>query len=93
MSSPTTLLDTTSVTHTVRQSIIEASSLKLESDGEMSVSVVSETSIWEDWSGRGSHVDFGADEEVPLNEGRLLGYGLQGGGESKSRSPGLTETI
>lgn len=79
MSSPTTLLDTTSVTHTVRQSIIEASSLKLESDGEMSVSVVSEASIWEDWSGRGSHVDFGANEMVPLNEGRLLGYGLQGG--------------
>ena len=59
----------------------------------MSVSVVSEASIWEDWSGRGSHVDFGTNEKLPLNEGRLLGHGIQGSGESKSRSPGLTETI
>ena len=33
--------------------------------------------LWSDWSdtGRGSHIDFGADEVVPLVEGRFLGKG------------------
>lgn len=38
-----------------------------------------QSSVWEDWSGRGSHVDFGPDETVPLREGRFLGHGVMGG--------------
>jgi serine/threonine protein kinase len=36
-------------------------------------------SIWEDWSGRGSHVDFKSDETIPLVQGRFLGHGAMGG--------------
>jgi hypothetical protein len=37
-------------------------------------------SLWQDWSGLGSsHVDFARDEIVPLQEGRFLGYGTNGG--------------
>jgi serine/threonine protein kinase len=33
-----------------------------------------------DWSGRGTtHVDFGRDETLPLQQGKFLGYGIQGG--------------
>lgn len=33
-----------------------------------------------DWSGRGtSHVDYNRNEELPLNQGRFLGYGVHGG--------------
>lgn len=35
-------------------------------------------SVWEDWSGRGSHVDFLKTETIPLQRGRLLGRGLNG---------------
>ena len=38
-----------------------------------------ENSVFEDWSGRGSHVDFTADETVPLVQGRFLGHGVNGG--------------
>jgi len=38
-----------------------------------------EDSVFEDWSGRGSHVDFTADETVPLVQGRFLGHGVNGG--------------
>ena len=31
-----------------------------------------------DWSGRGTHVNFQSDEEVPLTEGRFLGHGSMG---------------
>jgi serine/threonine protein kinase len=34
--------------------------------------------ILEDWSGRGAHVDFKPSEQVPLEEGRCLGYGSMG---------------
>ncbi|KAF2203151.1 kinase-like protein [Delitschia confertaspora ATCC 74209] len=36
-------------------------------------------SVWNDWSGRGSHVDFYPDEVVPLKEERFLGHGVMGG--------------
>src|SRR5436190_11106424 len=36
-------------------------------------------SVWEDWSGRGSHVDYKKDEVVPLVQGRYLGWGANGG--------------
>ena len=35
-------------------------------------------SILQDWSGRGSHVDFLPDEVVPLKEGAYLGHGSTG---------------
>src|SRR2546421_508771 len=35
-------------------------------------------SVWEDWSGRGSHVDFRRDESIPLIPGRCLGWGMNG---------------
>ena len=38
-----------------------------------------EDSVFEDWSGRGSYVDFTADEIVLLVQGRFLGYGVNGG--------------
>jgi serine/threonine protein kinase len=38
-----------------------------------------DTSIWDDWSGRGSHVDFGRKEKIPLEQGRFLGHGMMGG--------------
>ena len=38
-----------------------------------------EVSIWEDWSGRGSHAEFDPNEVVPLEEGRFLGSGVTGG--------------
>lgn len=38
-----------------------------------------EDSVFEDWSGRGSHVDFTADETIPLVQGRFLGHGVNGG--------------
>jgi len=38
-----------------------------------------ENSVFEDWSGRGSHVDFTVDETVPLAQGRFLGHGVNGG--------------
>lgn len=38
-----------------------------------------DNSAFEDWSGRGSHVDFTADETVPLVQGRFLGHGVNGG--------------
>ncbi|OCL11775.1 kinase-like protein [Glonium stellatum] len=38
-----------------------------------------EKSVFEDWSGRGTHVDFAADETVPLVQGRFLGHGVNGG--------------
>ncbi|KAF2501227.1 kinase-like protein [Lophium mytilinum] len=37
------------------------------------------STIWDDWSGRGSHVDFGPNEKVPLEQGRFLGHGVMGG--------------
>ncbi|KAF2763315.1 kinase-like protein [Pseudovirgaria hyperparasitica] len=36
------------------------------------------SSVWEDWSGRGSHVDFRRDESLPLVAGRELGVGRNG---------------
>jgi hypothetical protein len=36
------------------------------------------TSIFEDWSGRGAHVDFGPNEKLPIEEGRCLGKGVNG---------------
>ncbi|EON62509.1 serine/threonine protein kinase [Coniosporium apollinis CBS 100218] len=36
-------------------------------------------SVAADWSGRGSHVDFETDETVPLQQGRFLGHGVNGG--------------
>ena len=38
-----------------------------------------EDSVFEDWSGRGSHVDFTDDETIPLVQGRFLGHGVNGG--------------
>ncbi|KAF2109157.1 kinase-like domain-containing protein [Lophiotrema nucula] len=38
-----------------------------------------EISPFENWSGRGSHVDFLPNESVPLTEGRFLGHGVMGG--------------
>src|SRR5205085_12238447 len=36
-----------------------------------------------DWANRGtSHIDFKKDETVPLQQGRFLGYGVNGGEES-----------
>lgn len=35
-------------------------------------------SVWEDWSGRGPHVDFVKTETIPLQRGRLLGRGANG---------------
>ena len=35
-------------------------------------------SIQQDWSGRGAHVDFGTDETIPLDKGRVLGHGING---------------
>src|SRR5262245_15123104 len=32
-------------------------------------------SLLKDWSGRGSHVDFSHDEDIPLQQGRFLGHG------------------
>ncbi|CAI6335657.1 unnamed protein product [Periconia digitata] len=36
-------------------------------------------SVIEDWSGRGTHVDFLPNEIVPLEQGRFLGHGSMGG--------------
>ncbi|KAJ9661125.1 hypothetical protein H2201_006676 [Coniosporium apollinis] len=36
-------------------------------------------SVAADWTGRGSHVDFGINEIVPLQQGRFLGHGVNGG--------------
>jgi serine/threonine protein kinase len=35
-------------------------------------------SVKEDWSGRGSHAEFKRGETVPLEKGRVLGYGMNG---------------
>ncbi|KAJ4293117.1 hypothetical protein N0V90_008399 [Kalmusia sp. IMI 367209] len=35
-------------------------------------------SVIADWSGRGAHVDFRNDEDVPLKEGKFLGHGSMG---------------
>ena len=35
-------------------------------------------SVQEDWSGKGSHADFKSDEIIPLEKGRVLGYGMNG---------------
>lgn len=35
-------------------------------------------SIREDWSRRGSHVEFKRGESIPLEKGRVLGYGMNG---------------
>ncbi|RYC79911.1 hypothetical protein BFJ63_vAg17203 [Fusarium oxysporum f. sp. narcissi] len=44
------------------------------------VSTVHETPDELDWAGRGtSHVDFPADEVLPLSQGRFLGHGINGG--------------
>lgn len=42
---------------------------------DISQTVVPQT----DWSGRGNHVDYRADEKVPLEELRFLGHGVNGG--------------
>ena len=38
----------------------------------------SEEDVWKDWSGRGQHANFRADEQVPLEPGDVLGQGSQG---------------
>ena len=35
-------------------------------------------SVREDWSGRGSHAEFKLGETIPLEKGRVLGYGMNG---------------
>ena len=35
-------------------------------------------SVREDWSGRGSHAEFKRGETIPLEKGRVLGYGMNG---------------
>ncbi|KAF2185816.1 kinase-like protein [Zopfia rhizophila CBS 207.26] len=35
-------------------------------------------SVQEDWSGRGSHAEFKRGETIPLEKGRVLGYGVNG---------------
>ena len=35
-------------------------------------------SVQEDWSGRGSHAEFKRGETIPLQKGRVLGYGMNG---------------
>jgi hypothetical protein len=55
--------------------------LRLIEDGESDNAVQADgsvLSIQKDWSGRGSHVDFGPDETVPLDKGRVLGHGING---------------
>ena len=42
-------------------------------------SIFKDMSVFKDWSGRGSHVDFLPEEVLPLKEGRFLGHGIMGG--------------
>ena len=37
------------------------------------------SNVLEDWSGRGSHVEFLPKESIPLQQGRFLGHGSMGG--------------
>ncbi|KAF2267587.1 kinase-like protein [Lojkania enalia] len=37
-----------------------------------------DSSLWQNWSGRGFHVDFGPDDIIPLEQGRYLGRGAVG---------------
>lgn len=49
-------------------------------DRDQPLSYVQETLDGLDWAGRGtSHVDFRADDVLPLSQGRLLGHGMNGG--------------
>lgn len=36
------------------------------------------SALKQDWSGRGSHVEFAKNESLPFTQGRTLGYGLNG---------------
>jgi serine/threonine protein kinase len=42
-------------------------------------SIFKDLSVFKDWSGRGSHVDYLPEEVLPLKEGRFLGHGIMGG--------------